>query len=253
MRRVIGCPPATPTCGPREYYRQSYFFLRGDLDDQRSRRLWGPGSGVRGGDSVARSHARRSFGALPGNDSRLLLRPGRLRDAPRPTVVVPCGYDSTADLFGVTDGRRARIQRVTFEGPGQGGVLYRQRRYSPRHRQVVCRRWSTGCRPARGPDPAAGSCSSGRSFASYIVAPGGSVRARVAAIVSTRRSRGWPTGSRRASPAPSRPARRQRPDAVLSQPRRVLRGPHGHARADTDARTTSPSCAGTPWWTVGDP
>jgi hypothetical protein len=47
---------------------------------------------------------------------------------PRPTLLLPCGYDSTAESgwSGVPGALRRGYNAFVFEGPGQGAALYEQ-------------------------------------------------------------------------------------------------------------------------------
>ena len=111
-----------------EYHRQSYFFLRHDLTDTRLLEAY-------------RSHVEAFRCALPllavraeplripfGDASPLegyFLAPDDT-ERPRPTVLLPCGYDSTAEEgFTYAAAALARgYNAVVFDGPGQGGALY---------------------------------------------------------------------------------------------------------------------------------
>jgi pimeloyl-ACP methyl ester carboxylesterase len=111
-----------------EYWRQSFFFLRRDVDDERLQLAW-------------RRHRATFRAALPLLDchavtaeipfdgvtmSGYLFRPADA-DTPRPTVLAPCGFDSTAEAGYVATGYMALPRGYNFfvfEGPGQGGTLY---------------------------------------------------------------------------------------------------------------------------------
>jgi len=112
-----------------EYHRQSLFYLRGDLDDPRLLRAY--------------LSMRECFrAALPGLP--FVVEPLRIPyenttlnayfmtpdddGRARPTVLFPAGYDSVAEeghLYGSPALRRG-YNVLSFEGPGQGGVLYEQ-------------------------------------------------------------------------------------------------------------------------------
>lgn len=111
-----------------EYERQAYFFLRHDLDDPRvlaahARHV----SAFR----TATTHldARVEELDLTVDGTRLtayfFAPPGA--GARRPVLLLPCGYDSTAEEgFGLVPAALARgYAAVTFEGPGQGAALIR--------------------------------------------------------------------------------------------------------------------------------
>jgi hypothetical protein len=115
-----------------EYWRQSYFFIRHDIDDERLQRAW-------------RQHRSTFRAALPLLDCHAvtvdipydgvsmtgyLFRPADA-DTPRPTIMAPCGFDSTAEAGFVATGYMALPRGYNFfvfEGPGQGGTLYEHRR-----------------------------------------------------------------------------------------------------------------------------
>ncbi|WP_029113912.1 S9 family peptidase [Mycobacterium sp. URHB0044] len=115
-----------------EYWRQSFFFLRHDLDDERLQHAW-------------RRHREAFRSAMPllgwqGTSTEIpfdgvtmtgyLFRPAD--DAiERPTVLAPCGFDSTAEVGYTATGYMALPRGYNFfvfEGPGQGGMLFEHRR-----------------------------------------------------------------------------------------------------------------------------
>ena len=111
-----------------EYWRQSFFFLRRDITDPRLQHAW-------------RQHREAFRSALPLLDhsavvteipfdgvsmTGYLFRPADA-DTPRPTVLAPCGFDSTAEAGYLATGYMALPRGYNFfvfEGPGQGGMLY---------------------------------------------------------------------------------------------------------------------------------
>ena len=119
-----------------EYHRQAFFFARADLDDPTLHAAYA-------------AHVAAFQAAIPllgCNTTALdfeqdgvvvhgyLLRPDDSR-RPRPTVLAPAGYDSTAEegypLNAVSALARG-MNCLIFEGPGQGGVLF-DRRLPLRH------------------------------------------------------------------------------------------------------------------------
>jgi hypothetical protein len=111
-----------------EYRRQSYFFLRHDLSDER----------VQSGYRDHRSLFRRALGFLPFAVepvsipfepvplSGYLFRADESDDAPRPTVLFPGGFDSTCEemfKYGAGSAVRHGWNALTWDGPGQGGQL----------------------------------------------------------------------------------------------------------------------------------
>jgi pimeloyl-ACP methyl ester carboxylesterase len=115
-----------------EYWRQSFFFLRHGIDDDRLQHAW-------------RQHRATFREALPLLDCHAvtteipyegvsmtgyLFRPADA-DTPRPTILAPCGFDSTAEAGYIATGYMALPRGYNFfvfEGPGQGGTLYEHRR-----------------------------------------------------------------------------------------------------------------------------
>jgi alpha-beta hydrolase superfamily lysophospholipase len=167
-----------------EYHRQSYYFLRGDLDDARLQQGYAAQvAAFRWGVSLL-AHPAEAV-QIPYRDTHLggyLFRPDDSGER-RPTIVIPAGYDSTAEsLFGVPDAIERGFNVLTYEGPGQGGVLYRQRLYfSPDTESVVTPvvDWLVG-RPEVGP---AQIVLIGRSFGGYIAARAAAFEHRIAAMV----------------------------------------------------------------------
>jgi hypothetical protein len=114
-----------------EYWRQAYFFLRDDLAEPRLHTGW----------SRHRAAYRAALPLLPlaatiaeipfgtGQLTGYLLRPAGAV-LPRPTVILPAGYDSTAESAHAETGWMALARGMNvfaLEGPGQGGTLYRDR------------------------------------------------------------------------------------------------------------------------------
>lgn len=169
-----------------EYYRQALFFARDDLDAPRL------------GDTYA-AH-RQAFRAalpllsvdvttvaIPYEDFSLqgyLCRP-EASGVARPTVICPAGYDSTAEAgysFSAVAALRRGMNCLLYEGPGQGGVLYEQRRYlRPDYEAVLTPvvDWLV-TQPGVDPDQLV---LFGRSFAGYLAARGATREHRVAALV----------------------------------------------------------------------
>jgi hypothetical protein len=112
-----------------EYHRQSYYFLRSDLDDPR---LLGAHDRhvATFQAAVALMDHPATYVQIPcpgGTVNGYLFSPDDSGD-PRPTIVFPAGYDSTAQSWADAPGALARdYNAFVLEGPGQGEVLYRQR------------------------------------------------------------------------------------------------------------------------------
>ena len=127
-----------------EYFRQSYFFLRHDLDDPRLQGAYrrhvdafGQAAALldvhveelrfpyvptarSGAGAVAEPITLKAFFFAPDGSGR-----------PRPTVLSPCGYDSTAEegYAYVTGALERGYNAICFEGPGQGEALNIHRLY----------------------------------------------------------------------------------------------------------------------------
>jgi hypothetical protein len=115
-----------------EYWRQSIFFIRHDLDDHRLQR----------GYQEHRKAFRSAIPFLPWSvttaeipleGARMgtyLFRPDADKGVARPILLIPCGYDSTAEA-GYSNMAYMALPRgynvLLWDGPGQGGMLYEQR------------------------------------------------------------------------------------------------------------------------------
>lgn len=177
-----------------EYYRQAYFYLRTDLGDERLR-----GAYQAHCQTFARamellphtaSPIRATEVAIPFTTSgkRIdihgwLFRPSA-DDRPRPTIVMPCGYDSTAESgWGFAQGALARGYNVlSVEGPGQGSTLIVDRVYfRPDYETVLSQilDWLVA-------EPGIDSrrlVAEGRSFSGYLVPRGVAGESRIAAMI----------------------------------------------------------------------
>jgi hypothetical protein len=111
-----------------EYRRQSYFFLRHDLSDER----------VQSGHRDHRSLFRRALPFLPLSVEPVsipfepvaldgyMLRADGSDDVPRATVLFPGGFDGTCEemfKYGARSAVRHGWNALTWDGPGQGGQL----------------------------------------------------------------------------------------------------------------------------------
>ena len=127
-RRNLRIPSGRAYLRASEYSRQSYFFLRHDLSDER----------------VAKAYRRQrelfrlamsvlpysvepisiAFDSVPLNG--YVFRPGDADDTPRPTVLFPGGFDGTCEemfKFGAHSAMDQGWNAITWDGPGQGGQL----------------------------------------------------------------------------------------------------------------------------------
>ncbi len=111
-----------------EYSRQSYFFLRHDLSDERVVRAY----------RKQRDLFRRAISYLPYSIEAIsidfaptplngyLFRPHGSNDEPRPTLLFPGGFDGTCEemfKYGAFGAMSQGWNAVTWDGPGQGGQL----------------------------------------------------------------------------------------------------------------------------------
>jgi hypothetical protein len=114
-----------------EYYRQAYYFMRADVHAPALIQAYNHHvSTFRKAISLTREFSIRSV-EVPYLDMTL---PGYFFFAgrkPRPTVFMPCGYDSTAESawYQIPDAIKRGYNVIVVEGPGQGGVLYQEQLY----------------------------------------------------------------------------------------------------------------------------
>ena len=111
-----------------EYWRQAFFFIRHDLADERLQHGWRQHRlAFRAALPLLDCHAVTTEIAFDGvSMTGYLFKPADA-DTPRPTVLAPCGFDSTAEAGYVATGYMAPPRGYNFfvfEGPGQGGMLY---------------------------------------------------------------------------------------------------------------------------------
>jgi len=169
-----------------EYYRQAIFFIRHDLDDPRLLAGW----------RAHRAAFRKALPLLPldaeiagipfggAEMTAYLLRPagGRI---PRPTVLAPCGFDSTAEAGYASTAHMALARGynvLLWEGPGQGGMLYQHRvpmRPNFEHVLAPVIDWASA---QDGVDPGRLALI-GRSFAGYLAPRAAAFEPRIAALV----------------------------------------------------------------------
>lgn len=169
-----------------EYYRQAFFFLRHDLDDQRLQ-------GAYANHVAAFKAAATNLGGPVATELNIpfeaiamhgwFIAPDASGEA-RPTVIMPCGYDSTAETTYTlgTGALRRGYNLVAFDGPGQGRTLYVDR--------VVMRRdFEVALTPVvdllltRADVDAERIALIGRSFAGYLAPRAAAFEHRIAALV----------------------------------------------------------------------
>lgn len=169
-----------------EYWRQAFFFVRSDFDDQRLQAGWSRHRAAFR-EALARLPYQSTIAQIPfGNVSisGYLMRPaGPI--VPRPTVLIPAGYDSTAESAYVDTAWMALshgMNAYMFEGPGQGATLYRDRiAMRPDYESVLTPAvdWLVG---QDGVD-ASQLVLIGRSLAGYLAPRGAAYEPRIAALV----------------------------------------------------------------------
>ena len=111
-----------------EYSRQSYFFLRHDPSDERVSKAY----------RQQRDLFRLAMSLLPWSVEPIsiafdpvplngyVLRPDSTDDSPRPTILLPGGFDGTCEemfKYGAHAALSLGWNAVTWDGPGQGGQL----------------------------------------------------------------------------------------------------------------------------------
>jgi predicted alpha/beta-fold hydrolase len=168
-----------------EYFRQAYYFIRTHIDDPRL---------------VAAYHAHvETFIAAtelmdhPAEHVRIPYEGTTLSGylftpdasgAARPTLLFPCGYDSTAESgwTNIPDALERGYNALSFEGPGQGEALFTQHLYFRSDYEKVLTPvidWLVR-RPEVDPSRVA---IVGRSFAGYLAPRGAAFEHRLAALV----------------------------------------------------------------------
>ncbi|GAA4938144.1 hypothetical protein EV188_101893 [Actinomycetospora succinea] len=169
-----------------EYFRQAFFFNRTDIARQDLQ-----------DDYAAHVSAFRAAVPLLGHPvetmeieqdgvvaTGYLLRPDG-EDTPRPTVIVPAGYDSTAEA-GYLDNAVGALEYgmncLLVEGPGQGGVLYVRGLPLRPDYETVLRPVVDWLVERPGIDPTS-LVLFGRSFAGYLAPRGATAEPRIAAVV----------------------------------------------------------------------
>ena len=167
------------------HHRQSYFFLRHDLRDPRL--LAAYHAHVENFQfAMALLNHPVETAAIPYLNTHLkgyYFAPDTSGE-PRPTLVLPCGYDSTAESgWSAVPGAMQRgYNAFIFEGPGQGAALYEQGLFFRREFEYVLTPaidWLIQ-RPDVDPDNL---ILVGRSFAGYLAPRAATAEHRIAALV----------------------------------------------------------------------
>jgi hypothetical protein len=170
---------------PGEYYRQAFYFVRGDLDDPRLLDNY-------------RAHVEAFTEArkLMDHPAELVTIPFEGKSLtgylfapdssgrPRPTLMMPCGYDSTAEAgwYGVPAALDRGYAVLLFEGPGQGGALYNDRLYFRPEFETILTPWLNFLLTRPEVDPTRVALI-GRSFAGYLAPRAAAFEHRLAALV----------------------------------------------------------------------
>ena len=168
-----------------EYYRQAFYFLRGRLDDPRLQAGYAAHVAAFG-SAAALTDRPVTEVRIPYDGTTLkgyFCTPDASGTA-RPTLLLPCGYDSTAEAgwVQVPDAVLRGYNVLLFEGPGQGQALYEQRLYfRPDFEHVLGQvvDWLVARSDVR--TDRIGLV--GRSFAGYLAPRAASVEHRIAALV----------------------------------------------------------------------
>lgn len=177
-----------------EYYRQAYFYLRADLDDQRLRDAYQAHCHTFARAMELLAHTSSPIVAEQVSipyataETRVSIHGWLFRptadDRPRPTIVMPCGYDSTAESgWGFAQGALARGYNVlSVEGPGQGSTLINDRIYFRPDYEVVLSQILDWLGTVPDVDNRR-LVAQGRSFAGYLIPRGVAGESRVAAMI----------------------------------------------------------------------
>jgi alpha-beta hydrolase superfamily lysophospholipase len=171
-----------------EYYRQAYFFLRGNLDEPRLLAAHRRHASTFSAAAELMDHPALRV-RIPYDGATLsgyFFAPDA-SEVRRPTLLFPCGYDSTAEAgWPNVPAALARGYNVlSFEGPGQGEALYVQRMFFRPDFEHVVRQvidW-LGTSTTRACVDAGRIAMVGRSFAGYLAPRAAAGEPRIAALV----------------------------------------------------------------------
>lgn len=168
-----------------EYYRQAYFFLRRDLADPSLQRAYqAQVAAFTAAIPLLDLHVETLSVPYQGSCLKAYLFAPDDSGVPRPTVLATCGYDSTAEegLVYLSGPLERGYNAVVFEGPGQGGALYRDRLWMRPDFEVVLSPVVDVV--AARPDVRADQLVLiGRSFGGYLAPRGAAFEHRIAALV----------------------------------------------------------------------
>jgi cephalosporin-C deacetylase-like acetyl esterase len=169
-----------------EYYRQAFFFLRHDLDDQRVQGAYADHVRTFAAAAPQVGAAVAEAVEIPYEGTALhgwFFSPDASAQK-RPTVISPDGYDSTAEdgLAYVIGALERGYNVLTVDGPGQGRALYRDRLFLRPDFEAVLTPvvdWLL----ERPTVDAAALVLFGRSFAGYLAPRAAAFEHRIAALV----------------------------------------------------------------------
>ncbi len=169
-----------------EYHRQAFFYLRDDLSSPALLASYARHRHTFRSAAPLLPHPVEAV-AIPYGDATLtgyLVRPDD-GGTPRPTVLLPAGYDSTAES-GYANWALPALEHgmnlLTYEGPGQGGVLYTQGLTFRHDYEAVLTPVVDWLAAQPGVDPG-GLVLFGRSFAGYLAPRGAAFEHRLAGLV----------------------------------------------------------------------
>jgi hypothetical protein len=168
-----------------EYFRQAYYFIRSDLDDPRLQSAYRGHVETFSAASELMDHPAEHV-RIPYEGTTIsgyLFAPDA-SGAARPTLLFPCGYDSTAEAgwTNVPPALQRGYNVLVFEGPGQGEALFTQRLFFRTDYEKVLTPvidWLQG----RPEVDASRIALVGRSFAGYLAPRGAAFEHRLAALV----------------------------------------------------------------------
>jgi len=168
-----------------EYWRQSYYFIRSDLDDPRLQAAYrGHVEAFLAAKDLMDHHVEHVRIPYEGTTIPGYLHTVDSTGAPRPTLLFPCGYDSTAEAgwLQVPAALERGYNTLVFEGPGQGAALFTQRLFLRRDFEKVLTPVVDWLRTRADVD-AGRLALIGRSFAGYLAPRGAAFEHRIAALV----------------------------------------------------------------------
>ena len=168
-----------------EYFRQSYYFLRSDLDDKRLQDSYRQHVSTFIAATELMKHPAERV-KIPFEQTYLIgyfYAPDDSRTK-RPTLLFPCGYDSTAEAgwLNVPAALERGYNVLVFEGPGQGEALFNQRLYLRPDFEKVCTPVVDWLLTRSEVEPTSVALI-GRSFAGYLAPRAAAFEHRLAALV----------------------------------------------------------------------